>query len=53
MCICFEGETKRNVEEKVQRNVIQLETAELGSVHVLLFDIGNRPFSSSDGYFAA
>ena len=27
------------------------ETTEPGSVHVLLFDIGNRPFSSSDGLF--
>ena len=29
------------------------ETTEPGSVHVLLFDIGNPPFSSSDGYSVA
>ena len=46
---------KRNKKKRLrrirQRNVFKPETTEPGSVHVLLFDIGNPPFSSSDGLF--
>lgn len=37
MFICFEGETKRNVEEKVQRNVIQPEQEKLQNPVVYMY----------------
>ena len=49
---------KRNKEERLRKSTKNRyptrvgEPTKPGSVHVLLFDIANRPFSSSDDYFA-